>query len=372
MPREVTCLQTVGYGCGHVLNDAAAITWFSYGLMFFTMVGLDSSTSGLVIFAGQIADAIATPISGVGSDATPEHFPGGRRRVWIAAGAVIVAAIFPLVFSVHIARTPALAVTAGALFNVGWAMTQVSHLSLAPELGQSDQAQLRLSTVRQVATVLSSLGAFALVRLRLSRLGPDPEPFASAAAFHDAALQIIAIGLTSTAVCIALVGNTSHEEGPRAREAAPAGTKEGGQGPPTVTPILGPADIVHRQQAVSPMLGPSELLRRSSMMTDCSVATGPQPAQGPQPGGVFGWLALDTFWVIGALYTCARLSVNLPATYIPLLLLEVHAHTVNGEQLGRPDAPRPTIHLAAHRGCRRGGCRSHPHVPRPGGGRRGR
>lgn len=69
---RLTRLHYLAYSLGHVLNDAAAVMWFSYGLFFLhELCNVPAATSGLILFAGQVADAVATPLVGILSGARP-------------------------------------------------------------------------------------------------------------------------------------------------------------------------------------------------------------------------------------------------------------------------------------------------------------
>ncbi|KAF0694221.1 hypothetical protein As57867_014824, partial [Aphanomyces stellatus] len=64
-----TTTKILAYGVGHVLNDICASSWFSYLLVFLSRVaGLSPVDGALVMFSGQIADGVATPLVGVLSD----------------------------------------------------------------------------------------------------------------------------------------------------------------------------------------------------------------------------------------------------------------------------------------------------------------
>ncbi|RHY16952.1 hypothetical protein DYB32_010593, partial [Aphanomyces invadans] len=96
-----TSTKILAYAVGHVLNDMCASCWFSYLLVFLNGVaGLSPVDSALVMFSGQIADGLATPLVGVVSDKST-GFPAigfGRRKTWLAGGSVLVVVCFYGVF----------------------------------------------------------------------------------------------------------------------------------------------------------------------------------------------------------------------------------------------------------------------------------
>lgn len=170
-------LQRASYSVGHVLNDLCAACWFSYLLLYLQQVQqLSGAQAGAVLFAGQIADALATPIVGLGSDATKRGLPSlglGRRKIWNAGGVVLVCVSFFGLFGICAAcllsppgRPPssevktAVFALAAALFNFGWAAVQVSHMAMVPELTTDESERILLNSARYAFTVLSNVVVF--------------------------------------------------------------------------------------------------------------------------------------------------------------------------------------------------------------------
>ena len=161
------------YSLGHVLNDMCAACWFSYLLLYLEgSQRLSPLEAGIVLFCGQIFDAIATPVVGLLSDRS-KGWPTlglGRRKLWNAGGAILVSICFLGVFSFCVAcaispsvssaeKTASFAFFA-SMFNVGWAAVQVSHMALVPELTPDDGERVLLNSVRYANTVLSNCSVF--------------------------------------------------------------------------------------------------------------------------------------------------------------------------------------------------------------------
>lgn len=72
MKRDaLTTIHKSGYAVSHFSNDLLAATYFTYILYYVKeVIGLNDVISGFVILAGQITDAIMTPIVGFYSDKT--------------------------------------------------------------------------------------------------------------------------------------------------------------------------------------------------------------------------------------------------------------------------------------------------------------
>lgn len=120
--------------------------WFSY-LLLYLQTELTLPEAGIVFLCGQFADGLATPLVGLLSDATSSNGVMaralGKRKSWVAIGAVSVAAFFGFVFPLYsddlglviaeglgeTGKTKAISIamygTAAALFNFGWATLQV-------------------------------------------------------------------------------------------------------------------------------------------------------------------------------------------------------------------------------------------------------
>ena len=80
----------LAYGVGHVFNDLCASIWFTYLLVFLQRVaGFSHYQAGLLLFWGQLIDALCTPVIGYVSDwhSAVKHCCG-RQKVWHALGAL--------------------------------------------------------------------------------------------------------------------------------------------------------------------------------------------------------------------------------------------------------------------------------------------
>jgi Na+/melibiose symporter-like transporter len=153
-----------------------AACWFTYLLVYLEDVAmLSPSQAGAVLLAGQLADALATPLVGVFSDQTSAYvqigsFSFGKRKLWHLAGTLIVAFCYFMVFGLY-SLIPAIRdlsisyqilyyVIAASLFNVGWAAVQVSHMSMVPELSKVAQERVGLNSARYGFTVMSNVLVF--------------------------------------------------------------------------------------------------------------------------------------------------------------------------------------------------------------------
>jgi len=135
----------LSYGVGHILNDITASMWFSYMLLFFHKVAaFNNMNAGWLMFVGQTADGISTIFTCYESYRTV-CLQYGRRKIWHLAGVTCVSVSFPFVFSLcivdfsHASQLSLMIyyIPFIVLFQSGWASSQVTHLSLIPEMTTS-------------------------------------------------------------------------------------------------------------------------------------------------------------------------------------------------------------------------------------------
>jgi len=158
MPSEhqLSLWRRWSYGVGHVLNDLCASMWFSYLLVFYHFViKFPNATAGLLLLIGQTVDALCTPVIGYFCDKTRCFY--GRRKIWHLVGTICVAASFSFIFHVCITcedvPVPYLVLYYAcfiAVFQFGWASTQISHLALIPDLTSDKNEQVGLNSIRWV------------------------------------------------------------------------------------------------------------------------------------------------------------------------------------------------------------------------------
>ncbi|PON52394.1 Major facilitator superfamily domain containing protein [Trema orientale] len=154
------------YGVGHMLNDITASCWFTYLLVFLTDIGLSPRNAAAVMLSGQIADGFATIFTGELID----RF--GHFKIWHGAGSILVAISFSSVFggclpckffstSSSTLETVSYS-TFAAIFNVGWAATQVSHMSMVNCITLNSTSRVVLASCRNAFTMVANLSLYAV------------------------------------------------------------------------------------------------------------------------------------------------------------------------------------------------------------------
>ncbi|XP_042027298.1 major facilitator superfamily domain-containing protein 12-like [Salvia splendens] len=163
-----SCTKPVGrcavfyYGVGHMLNDITSACWFTYLLVFMTDIRLSPSDAAIVMLSGQIADGFMTVFSG--ELLRIDRY--GSFKLWHAAGSLLVAASFSSVFGGCMpckiigsysssAQTISYSVFA-AIFNIGWAATQISHMSMVNCITLNSTSRVVMTSCRNAFTMVTS------------------------------------------------------------------------------------------------------------------------------------------------------------------------------------------------------------------------
>ncbi|XP_011009644.1 PREDICTED: major facilitator superfamily domain-containing protein 12-like isoform X2 [Populus euphratica] len=173
-PKPVGRRSVFYYGVGHMLNDITAACWFTYLLLFLTEIGLSPRDAAIAMLAGQIADGFATVFAGELID----RF--GHFKVWHGAGSILVAISFSSVFGgclpckilascSSVVETVSYS-TSAAIFNVGWAATQVSHMSMVNCISLNSSSRVVMTSCRNAFTMVANLSLYAVALVVFSSI----------------------------------------------------------------------------------------------------------------------------------------------------------------------------------------------------------
>ncbi|KAF7237130.1 Major facilitator superfamily domain-containing protein 12 [Varanus komodoensis] len=195
-PPPLPLRARLSYSVGHFLNDLCASMWFTYLLVYFhSVLGFSTTHAGALLLAGQVADGICTPLVGYEADQAGGCGRYGRRKSWHLTGTISVLLSFPFIFSPCLGcsrNTPEWAslvyfIPFVIIFQFGWAATQISHLSLIPELVTSDHEKVELTAFRYAFTVVANITVYGLAWLLLhfQADGMGPQEKAHHLGYHD-------------------------------------------------------------------------------------------------------------------------------------------------------------------------------------------
>ncbi|XP_066491931.1 major facilitator superfamily domain-containing protein 12 [Tiliqua scincoides] len=289
-PRALPLRARLSYAVGHFLNDLCASMWFTYLLIYFhSVLGFSTGNAGALLLAGQVADGFCTPLVGYEADQAGGCGRYGRRKSWHLAGTICVIFSFPFIFSPCLGcseKTPQWAsliyyIPIIVIFQFGWAATQISHLSLIPELVTNDHEKVELTAFRYAFTVMANITVYGVAWLLLhfqaghtkmpdhtQHLGKHDIPI-----FRNLSLIVVGVG---TIFSLLFHLGTREERRPLIQVPEPDEN----------TPLL-PSD---RKNRVQPLL----LWKH--------------------------WLLEPAFYQVAMLYMSTRLIVNLSQTYIAMYL----------------------------------------------------
>lgn len=294
--RTLPVLRRLSYALGHFLNDLCASMWFTYLLVFYHgVLGFQNSYAGVLLLVGQIADAICTPLVGYESDHTAGCFNYGKRKTWHLVGTLSVLLSFAFIFNQCLGCSPLTPQWASLIyfvpfiitFQFGWAATQISHLSLIPELVSCEHAKVELTAYRYAFTVIANITVYALAYLLFHlQAGGGDDPLSDTLGPHDIPvfrnLAIIVLIIGAVFSLLFHLGTTEQkpaveeEEGDRTEEEEEKGEQ---------TPLL------RRPKKNS-----------ATLQWRC-------------------WLQQPAFYQVALLYMSTRLIVNLSQTYISMYLI---------------------------------------------------
>jgi Na+/melibiose symporter-like transporter len=142
--------------------------------------GISLGLLGTIFLIERLWGTIADPIIGTLSDRTRSRF--GRRRLWIASGALVFGLSGLLLFFPFAGVTPLYLGAALFAFYLGWSMVQIPYLAWSGEISGDYHERTRIATYQQVVA-----SAALLIVLILPTIVDQLRP-------GDATLKLAAMG----------------------------------------------------------------------------------------------------------------------------------------------------------------------------------
>jgi GPH family glycoside/pentoside/hexuronide:cation symporter len=208
-PRRVRA----GYGVAELgINGVEVLIRVGLLIFYTDAVGLDPALAGYAVAIGVLWDAVTDPLMGRISDRSRSRF--GRRRVWIALGAVALAASVVLLFA-----PPAMASQPGKflvllgsymLANTAMTVIAVPHSALAGDLCKPGPARVELFGWRLLFGNLGLVLGTVLPGVFIARMDAPPGAADRAAADLHTAMVLGLVTLVSAAVTLAATRGRDH------------------------------------------------------------------------------------------------------------------------------------------------------------------
>lgn len=158
-----------GFGVGD-LGGNMYFTLIGFYLMFYftDVVRLPAGLAGVAFMIGKIWDAVTDPVTGYLSDRTVTRW--GRRRPYMAVGAILLFGSMVLMFSTpDIANPPLLFIVMALLFcllSLAYTLVSIPYAALLPELTNDFDQRTTLTGYRMSFAVVGTLiGAGAVLPL---------------------------------------------------------------------------------------------------------------------------------------------------------------------------------------------------------------
>lgn len=182
------------------------ITFYVFLPKFYAdVIGVDLGVLGAVVLASRMWDAVTDPVLGTLSDRTASRW--GRRRPWMAASIVPLAATFTLLLTPP--ETPHAAVTRltvlTVVFFLAWTVLAVPYEALGAEISMAYDERTRLLGAREGTVVLGTLLA-ALIPVALAAIaGYGSDASGQRAMLASLAWGYGAVLVAAVAWCLAAV-----------------------------------------------------------------------------------------------------------------------------------------------------------------------
>ena len=293
-------LDIAAFGFGCVQNDICGSMVLGYLLVYCIMVlGLSNESATIIVTVCQIADGLGT-IS-VGYLATRTKYCWfsniyGNLKSWHLLGTVLVAIAFPLMFrkSVlldHSTSSESMLVIYYAvvttIFAFGWAISQISHLSMITAKSSFKCDWYSLTSSRNVGTVFANLVVITTFAILLSKerkvLPTDDITFA------NADLVVLCLGALASLIFHAFF---------KLEEKNDEKSHNCNQEPQSLTSL--------------------QLTSLTSLSIPPAIMTDPPKAN----DDIKSWLKQAKFYQVATTYTISRLFYTTAQTFVPIYVEE--------------------------------------------------
>ncbi|NXJ97839.1 MFS12 protein, partial [Corythaixoides concolor] len=288
---ELPLRARLSFAAGHFLNDLCASLWFTYLLLYLhSVLGYGHRLAALWVRTcpsrGLAASVCLSELAGAIGVPGKQGLQPFTHCSALFPGTTCVLVSFPFIFNPCLGcqeNTPQWAAFIYYLpfiviFQFGWAATQISHLSLIPELVTSDHEKVELTAFRYAFTVMANITVYGLAWLLLNFQVDQPDRtehlgIQDVPVFRNLSLIVVGLGAV-----FSLIFHLGTKEKPY------------------------PLGSLPRLEESAPLLQK-------------------EPTRSPHPLLMWrDWLLEPAFYQVAVLYMSTRLIVNLSQTYIAMYL----------------------------------------------------
>lgn len=150
------------YGLPAVALAIPTIPVYVYLPSFYaTEIGLSLTAVGAAMLTARLLDVVTDPLIGVLADALPTRF--GRRKPWIALGALIGGYAMMQLFMPAPGAGPGHLLLWAALLYLGWSLVAIPYTAWGAELSADYHERARITSAREGASLLGVLLAGAVL-----------------------------------------------------------------------------------------------------------------------------------------------------------------------------------------------------------------
>ena len=174
-----------------------------------TEIGLSLSAVGGAMLAARLLDVVTDPLIGLLSDGRPTRF--GRRKPWIAAGALLGGYAMMQLFLPPAGASAFYLLIWASLLYLGWTLVAIPYAAWGSELSIDYHERARITSVREAASLFGVLAAGAMLAA-----GPQFD-WSLSQSQASVGIAAILIGAPALALLLWLVPESGAADGARSK-----------------------------------------------------------------------------------------------------------------------------------------------------------
>lgn len=167
--RTVPLSTSVSWAAGSVATATISNAMSLFGLFYLSSIaGLEPAVAGALIFISKLYDGFTDPVMGGLSDRTRHRF--GRRRIYLALGALLTGGAFALFFGIGAIADGLTIVSALILLIIlssAYTVFSVPYLAMPPDIAPDYDSRTKLMSMRvfflMIGVLLGAVGGPTIV-----------------------------------------------------------------------------------------------------------------------------------------------------------------------------------------------------------------